>query len=259
MVQIILGIAVILLIAFLVKIKVKVAKNKEPQRRSAFESMLVTMLVKARKESEELAENYRTAEDSKEEGIQKIKDSIKELESEYRKQLRDLLYLSSDIEDNLIPGLKSKPKEYLKKAKEYKDKYSEVSNDSSKKELADTYKKNALMFLDLKERSERRLEKLIKTKDQIKISIDSATAEFESKKYILSDLLSEFQSSISQTISSANYQKSLDIIKSLRKETLDKLRKETAEITAEKKINSSSDIEDGGNDYAKYEDKFNEI
>lgn len=104
-------IAAIVIIALVLWFKFKIAKHKKPEERSAIESMLVTQGVKNRKSLEEAAGAMRTAEISRDEAMQKTKDAITQLDSDFKTELKNLLLNQSKLsaklpQMKLIPGKK---------------------------------------------------------------------------------------------------------------------------------------------------------
>lgn len=227
-------IIVIALIAVVYLIfKYKISMSKPADKRTAVEKIMATVGVAHRQGLEEAAEKIRTPEISRAEGIQKCTDAIRQLERDYESELKSLILKRDTLSENMSK-LEATPNQHLEKAKENKRKMQEAL-DRGENELAETYKQSAYMYLDLKEKAQQRVERSKKFLKDIKVIIEKSNIQYEMKKATLDELLQEFES-MQGNISAAKFNDSLDIIKSLRKETTDKLRAQNAEIEAAEKV-----------------------
>ena len=132
----------------------------------------------------------------------------------------------------------------------------EKAEKEGKTELAKSYKSNAILFLDLKKKAENRITKAEKTIEETDMVIDQSKANYEAKKFILDDLLAEFET-MTGSISSFKFNQSLEVIQSLKRETADKLRSMNAEVEASNVINDTTN--NSGLNEADYEEEFNKL
>lgn len=237
MIGIILTIVVVILIVVLL-VKTKIAKNKEPRNRSALEKILVSMFVSAKKDLEEAADQIRTPEVSKEECLQKIKESIASLMSDYEKQMADLIYHQKRLKEEIIPKLKNKPGQYEGKARIWKKKMEEAQK-SGDTALEKAAKETAINFLSLKKGALERIDRAEKQYRESETVKAVAEATYESRKATLEDIQMEVETSMSSNISAAKFSQSLNMIKALKEETADKLRKQNASIEASNLVSGS--------------------
>lgn len=127
-----------------------------------------------------------------------------------------------------------------------------------RQEVANEYKKNAMMYLDQKNRALERIKRAEKSLEDLEINIDLAQATYEGRKSQLDDILQELES-MHSAISTAKFRANMEMIESLRRETVNKLTEQNAEIEAQNRI---SGIEDSGRNSinsADYEDEFNNL
>lgn len=249
-------IATIVIIALVLWFKFKIAKHKKPEERSAIESMLVTQGVKNRKSLEEAAGAMRTAEISRDEAMQKTKDAITQLDSDFKTELKNLLLNQSKLSAKL-PQMKLIPGKKEGAARNSKKKMEEALA-KGRQEVANEYKKNAIMYLDQKNRALERIKRAEKSLEDLEINIDLAQATYEGRKSQLDDILQELES-MHSAISTAKFRANMEMIESLRCETVNKLTEQNAEIEAQNRI---SGIEDSGRNSinsADYEDEFNNL
>lgn len=247
-------IVVCVILAIVLYFKWKIAKNKPVEQRSSLEKILTALGTKHQKNMEDAANAIRTPEISKEEGLQRCKQAIKDLESDFRVQLAALINRKENLKDQL-PKLKQKPGILQGKALTNKKKMEEAEKEG-KTELAKNYKSNAILFLDLKKKAEARITKAEKTIEETEVVIDSSKASYEAKKFILDDLLAEFET-MTSNISTYKFNQSIEVIQSLKRETADKLRTMNAEIEAGNIINDSNN--DTGINESEFEDEFNKL
>lgn len=248
-------VAICVVIFLIIAFKVKVAKNKPAEQRTAFEKILATLLVKHQMRMDEAANTIRTASISREEGIQKCKEAIRNLETDYKQELANLIRRRDELKDKL-PELKTKPGLNEGKARNNKKKMEEAQAEGQT-ELAEQYKANAMMFLDLKKKALDRIERSEKFLREIKVTIEKSKAQYEMRSALLSDTLAEFESMVGP-ISKARFNTSMEQIQSLRRETVDKIRNQNSEIEAGNMINESGVNETEINSSA-YEDEFNKL
>lgn len=243
---------IILYLIFRFKYKVSISKNAED--RTAFEKILASLAVKHRQNMEEAANTIRTPEISRLEGIQRCKDALNNLESDFKTELASLIKREGDLKEQL-PILKTKPGLNEGKAKTNKKKMEDALA-QGQNELAEQYKKNAMMFLDLKKKSLDRIERTEKFLREVGVTIEKSKAEYEMRRAILDDTLAEFES-MHGPISKARFNTSMELIQSLRRETVDKIRTQNSEIEASNIVSESS-IETNVNS-SDYEDEFNKL
>lgn len=245
----------VVIVLMLLWFKYKVATKKPVEQRSALEKILSAFAVKNRQQMEEAADGIRTPEISREEGIQKCKDAIKQLDMDYKQEYKTLILHRDNLIDKL-PELKKKPGINEGKARTNKKKYEEALA-AGETELAEKYKKNSVMYLELKRRATERITKSEKYVRDIKVSIEMASAEYESRKAQLDDMLQEFES-MHGMISAVKFNNSIELIKSLRRETADKLRAQNAEIEASNRI-TGTDSAVGEVDESEFVDEFSKL
>lgn len=245
---------VVIVLLFLV-FKYKTATSKPVEQRSALEKILSAWSVKNRQRMEEAAEQIRTPEISREEGIQRCKDAIKQLDSDYRKECANLILTRDNLKDKL-PDLKKKPGLNEGKARTSKRKMQECL-DKGQPEVAEKHKKNAIMYLELKSRATERIDKSEKFVRDIEVTLDLSAAEYESRRAQLDDMLQEFES-MHGAISAAKFNTSIELITSLRRETADKLRAQNAEIEASNRI-SGMDSASNNVDETAFSEEFDKL
>lgn len=250
---------VLIIVLGLVWMKFKNAKNKRPEDRSALESIMATVSVNSRKSLEEAAGQLRTAEISKEEGIQKTKDAIAQLDQDFKKQIKDLMVYQSTLSRDL-EVLKSQPSQMEERARASKNRMKAAQDSGKSQEVIALHKKNAIMYLDMKAKAIERISKAEKTLEEIDTTLEVTQATYENRKMILQDLLQEFKS-FNGPISAAKFNSSLDVIKSLKEETVEKLAIQNAEVRASNFISgtNSSEDTDSAVSSGKYEDEFNNL
>lgn len=255
----VLVILVLVIVGMFLWMKLKTAKNKRPEERSAIESIMVSASVKGRKNLEDTADVMRTAEISKEEGIQKTNDAINQLDRDFKKAIKDMMIFQSNISRDL-ENLKAQPKAYEKKARISKKKMQDAKDAGKSETVVSLHKKNAIMYLDMKAKAIERIAKAEKSLEEIETNLEITQATYENKKMILQDLKSEFQS-MTSTISAAKFNDSLAQIQAIKKETVDKLTAQNAEIQAQNYItgvNESSSI-DTAVSSGKYDEEFDNL
>lgn len=252
--SLILVLVVVVVLFLILRFKYKISIRKNAEDRTSFEKILATFAVKHQQRMEEVANTVRTPEISRLEGIQRCKEAIRELEFDFKKELTDLIKRKDDLTDQL-PKLKAKPGLNEGKARKNKKKMEEALS-NGQNDLAEQYKKNAMMFLDLKKKSIERIEKSESFLREIKITIEKSEAEYEMRKAILDDTLSEFES-MHGPISRARFNNSMELIQSLRRETVDKIRTQNSEIEASNIINDNNTSADINS--SEYEDEFNKL
>lgn len=246
----------VVLIAIVLWFKFKIAKNKKPEERSAIESMMVTQGIKNRRSLENAADSMRTAEISREEAIQKTKDAIQQLDYDFKTELKNLLLNQSKLSAKL-PQMKLIPGKKEGAARNSKKKMEEAL-EKGRQEVAEEYKKNAMMYLDQKNRALERVKRAEKSLEDFEINIDLAQANYEGRKSQLDDILQELES-MQSSISTAKFRANMEMIESLRRETVNKLTEQNAEIEAQNRI---SGLEDNGRNSintVEYEDEFNNL
>ena len=240
--------------------KFKSAKNKRPEERSAVESIMVSASVKGRKNMEETADAIRTVEISKEEGIQKTRDAINQLDLEFKKQIKELMLSQSNLSRNLSE-LKEQPAKMEGRAKASKKKMQEAMDAGKSETVIALHKKNAIMYLDMKSKVQERIVKVEKILEEIEANLEITQATYENRKVILQDMLQEFKS-FTGAISAAKFNDSINIIKSLKEETITKLAIQNAEIKANDFIsgtNSETESVDATVSSGKYDEEFEKL
>ena len=241
--------------------KFRRAKNKRPDERTPVESIMVSASVSGRKAMEETADQMRTAEISKEEGIQKTKDAISQLDYDFKKQIKDLMVYESGLSKDL-ETYKAQPSQYESKAKASKKKMQEAQEAGKPEQVVALHKKNAIMYLDMKAKAEGRIKKTEKVLGEIEINLEVVQATYENRKMVLQDMLNEFKS-MNGAISVAKFNDNLAQIQAIKNETIDKLAQQNAEIKASNiisGINSEVEVGSAGNiDEGKYDDEFDKL
>lgn len=231
-------VVVICVLLFLV-FKTKMAKNKEPQRRSALEKILVSMFVSAKRDLDEAADQIRTPEISREECLQRVKKAIADLDQDVKKQMESILYHQKRMKEEILPRLKEKPGQSEGKARINKKKMEDALKDGNQ-DLANIYKNNAIMFLDLKKKGLERIQKVEKQIKETESVQAMALATYESRKATLEDIQMELEAFTAANISTVRFTESMNIINSLRRETADKLRQQNAAIEADNLMGNGS-------------------
>lgn len=247
-------VVILVVIVLWLVFKYKSAKNKPVEDRSSLEKILTALGTKHEKNMEEAANAIRTPSLSRDEGLLRCKKAIKDLNDDFKQQLAALIKRRDDLKDQL-PTLKSKPGILNGKALNNKKKMEQAEKEG-KTELAKSYKSNAILFLDLKKKAENRITKAEKTIEETDMVIDQSKANYEAKKFILDDLLAEFET-MTGSISSFKFNQSLEVIQSLKRETADKLRSMNAEVEASNVINDTTN--NSGLNEADYEEEFNKL
>lgn len=235
-------------------VKIRVARNKPSEQRSAFEKILATLSVKHRENMENAANAIRTPEITKTEAIQKTKDAIRDLENGYRTQLTEMISNKAKLEE-MLPKLKEKPGVWEGKARKAK-------RDSEKEEdpeLKEDYKKNAMLYLSLKSKAAERITKTEKYIKSSKTAITKAQVAYEGKKAILDDMLIDLES-LQAAVLEVRFNQNMEVIRSLQREVVTQLRERNAEIEASNIISGTSDNNITGDvDSSAYEDEFNNL
>lgn len=266
MVTTIIAVTVVILL-FMMWIKAKTASRKEPEQRSALESILVTLFVMHRKNMEEAAETLRTAEISREEGLQKCKDAIRDLNESFTKELTAIKLNKANLKEKVLPELRKKPGYYNGKASEAKKKYEEYKaqaeapgahNPEKILEMAGKYKSQGCKYLAFKKKATDRIEKAEDYIQNIDFTIEETKMTYESHKMELDDLKSELEMMIGN-ISSAKFNESITLIRSIKDETAGKLRAQNAKIEAEQWINGQQAESEGSVSSNEFADDFDKL
>lgn len=227
---------VLVVIAYFI-VKYKVSSSKPANERSAMEKIITSIGVSGKQNLEDVANSMRSPEISRAEGIQKCKGALAQLELDYGNELAALMKKRDDLSVKM-EDLKKRPLALENKAKECKRKM-ENAIANGETELAEEYKKNAMMYLGMKKSAQDRIvssEKFIKN---IKITIEKSQIQYESRRANLEETLQEFET-MHGAISTAKFNNSINMIKSLREETAEKLRAQNAEIEAANIIRNGS-------------------
>lgn len=254
------GLFIVLVLLIILVFKVKIAKNKEPQARSSVEKILVSMFVSVKKNVDDVAEQVRTPEISREECLQKIKEAINSLRSEYEKEMSSLIYHHKRLVEEVIPALKQKPGQYEGKARIWKKKSEEASK-AGDQNLFKVAKDTSINFLSLKKNALDRIEKAEKQAREAESVRAIAEATYESRKAVLEDIQMEVETSLASNISSAKFSQSINMINALKRETADKLRKQNADIEASNLANNNetSISTDSVVNSGQYEEEFDKL
>lgn len=251
-------VVIVCVLAVILWFKYKLAKNKKPEDRSAVETILVSQGVKGRKSLEEAAGQIRTAEISKEEGIQRTKDAIAQLDADYKTEMKNMILHQSKLSEKLNNSFKLEPGKLEAKARSSKKKMEEAQA-AGKAAVAEAHKKNALMYLSQKSKALERIAKTEKTLQDLEVNIELASAAYEGRKGVLQEYLMDFEA-MTTAISAAKFNESMEQIQALRRETVDKLTAQNAEIEADNRISGLSDPGNVSNvDTAAFEDEFNNL
>lgn len=260
-------IALVLLVLIVVlKTKATIASKKQPESRSGFESILVSLFVIHRKNVEETAAAIRTPEISREEGLQKCKDALEDLKNSFERELIAINQSRTNLRDKILPDLKKKPGSYNAMAIKYKKMYQEqiekadapnAINPEKLKALANRYKEQCIRYLSFREKAFSRIEKAEESLQNIEITIEDTKISYDEKRATLEDLQQDLQLMIG-TISTAKFNDNIALIQSIKAETADKLHAENARIEAQNWIQSQ---EDSSNDIveADFTDAFNKL
>lgn len=255
----VLVILVLAIIGMLLWMKFKVARHKRPEERSPIESMMVTASVKGKKNMQEAADAMRTVEVSREEGIQKTNEAINQLDQDFKRAIKDMMVFQSNLSRDLA-NLKAQPKAMEERAKAAKKKMQDAKDAGKSETVVALHKKNAIMYLDMKAKAIERIAKTEKTLEEIETNLEITQATYENKKMILQDMKAEFQS-MTTSISAAKFNDSLAQIQAIKKETVDKLIAQNAEIKAQNYIsgvNESAEI-DTAVSSGKYDEEFDNL
>ena len=259
-------IAVIILIAAL-WLKAKSASRKTPESRTAVESILVTLFVMHRKNLEETASNLRTAEISREEGIQKCKDAIRDLDESFTRELTAIKLNKANLEQKILPELRKKPGYYNGKAQEAKKKYQEYLDQSNAegaknpekiRAMADKYKAQGCKFLAFKKKALDRIDKAEDFLQNIDFTIDETKMTYEERKTALDDMRQDLEMMIG-SISGSRFTESLNLIRSIKEETADKLMAQNARIEAESWVQGVQEEADSAVSASEFTDDFDKL
>ena len=131
--------------------------------------------VKGEKSLEEAAGQIRTAEISKEEGIQRTKDAISQLDADYKTEMKNMILHQSKLSEKLNNSFKLEPGKLEAKARSSKKKMEEAQA-AGKTAVAEAHKKNALMYLSQKSKALERIAKTEKTLQDLEVNIELASA-----------------------------------------------------------------------------------
>lgn len=231
-------IVAIVVVLLLLWVKAKVASKKPVENRSSLDTILVSLFVMGKKNLEETAGMIRTPEISKEEALQKTRAAITDLNNDFRDQVRSLTETKLKIAEVILPTAKKAPGRLVGQAQAAKKKMEKALSEG-KQEVADVYKRNAVQYLAMKKNALERIEKCEKTLNEIETNIELSTAEFEYRRNTLEDVIIELESTVTTSISAAKFNSNMEIINSLRRETADKLRQQSADIQAQQIVSGS--------------------
>ena len=254
----------LLLLAWL---KARAAARKTPESRSSLETILVTLFTLSRRNLAETAATLRTPEVSREEGLQRCSDAIRELNTAYQTELTAILQTKANLAEKILPGLRKKPGYYNGKAQEAKRKYQEYldkaeepgnPNPGRTREMAEKYKQQGCGFLAFRAKALERIDKATGYLQNIDFTIDETKMTYESRKMELDDLRSELEMMIG-SISGAKFEQSMSLIRSLKEETAGKLREQNARIEAESWISGAADEERTGSVSSEYMTDFDKL
>lgn len=243
----------IAIISAVVFFKYKKAMNTPADQRTSIEKILSSIAVSNKKNLEEISEAMRTPEITRTEGIQRCKEELRNLETTYKDELFSLIR-QRENNSKKIEEYEKKPKEYEIKAKEYKEKMIEAEN-RGEKTLAEQYKQNAIMLLDLKKKSEERIVKLHNFLKDLNSAIDLSKVQYERNKLMLEEMLLEFES-MQGKVNMVKFNNCMNTLKSLKNETSEKITEQNAKIETEEYFNQEdmSKI-----NTSEFEEEFNKL
>lgn len=261
------GIIAIVVLIIALWLKAKSASRKTPEQRTAFESIMVTLFVMHRKNMEEAADTLRTPEISREEGIQRCKDAIRDLNDSFQRELTAILQNKANLKDKILPELRKKPGYYNGKAQEAKKKYQEYLDQSNEpgaknpekiRAMAEKYKQQGCKFLAFKKKSLDRIDKAEDFLQNIDFTIDETKMTYEERKTTLDDLKADLEMMIG-SISGAKFGESLTLIRSIKEETADKLRAQNARVEAESWVSGVQEEADSSVVPGEFTDDFDKL
>jgi len=248
-------------------LKAKSGARKTPEQRTAVESILVSLFVMHRKNLEEAAETIRTPEISREEGIQRCKDAVKELNDSFQHELTLILQNKANLKDRILPELRKKPGYYNGKAQEAKKKYQEyleqaeaegAKNPEKIRGMAEKYKAQGCKFLAFKKKSLDRIDKAEDFLQNIDFTIDETKMTYEERKTALDDMRQDLEMMIGN-ISGAKFTDSLNMIRAIKEETADKLRVQNARIEAESWVQGVQEESETSISASEFTDDFDKL
>jgi len=248
-------------------LKAKSGARKTPEQRTAVESILVSLFVMHRKNLEEAAETIRTPEISREEGIQRCKDAVKELNDSFQHELTLILQNKANLKDRILPELRKKPGYYNGKAQEAKKKYQEyleqaeaegAKNPEKIRAMAEKYKAQGCKFLAFKKKSLDRIDKAEDFLQNIDFTIDETKMTYEERKTALDDMRQDLEMMIGN-ISGAKFTDSLNMIRAIKEETADKLRIQNARIEAESWVQGVQEESETSISASEFTDDFDKL
>jgi hypothetical protein len=257
----------VIIVLIMLWLKAKSGARKTPEQRTAVESILVSLFVMHRKNLEEAAETIRTPEISREEGIQRCKDAVKELNDSFQHELTLILQNKANLKDRILPELRKKPGYYNGKAQEAKKKYQEyleqaeaegAKNPEKIRAMAEKYKAQGCKFLAFKKKSLDRIDKAEDFLQNIDFTIDETKMTYEERKTALDDMRQDLEMMIGN-ISGAKFTDSLNMIRAIKEETADKLRVQNARIEAESWVQGVQEESESNISASEFTDDFDKL
>jgi hypothetical protein len=257
----------VIIVLIMLWLKAKSGARKTPEQRTAVESILVSLFVMHRKNLEEAAETIRTPEISREEGIQRCKDAVKELNDSFQHELTLILQNKANLKDRILPELRKKPGYYNGKAQEAKKKYQEyleqaeaegAKNPEKIRAMAEKYKAQGCKFLAFKKKSLDRIDKAEDFLQNIDFTIDETKMTYEERKTALDDMRQDLEMMIGN-ISGAKFTDSLNMIRAIKEETADKLRVQNARIEAESWVQGVQEESETSISASEFTDDFDKL
>lgn len=231
--------------------------KKEATKRNAWEKISASFITMWTKKSNEVADSVRTPEITREEGIQKCQTAIRELDNDYKEEVKCTLMRVEEMKDNL-PALKDKPGYYEGKARKAKKSAEDAKNADKPEEVWKKYEENCYLYLEYRNRARNRVSKVESAIETYQTSLEVAEAVYEGRRATLDDLLEEFKS-MTTAITKAKFTKSLSLINSLRQESVIKLREQRVNIEAENRVAGREDESSISVDRTSLEDDYKNL
>lgn len=248
---------VVVIFVLLLIVKYFTGRNKNANERSALEKIVCSIMVKHKQQMNEVADQVRTVEISREEGIQKCKEAMMRLDLDYKEEVKAAMLRKQEIEDNL-PKLRNKPGYHEGKARIAKGKRDEAKKAGKSEAICKAHEDNAYLHLELKAKAVDRIKRSEKYHDELEASIEVAQATYEGRRATLDDLLAEFES-MTTAISASRFNTSISLIKSLREESITKLREQRVEVETQNLISGNEEESTASIDKSRYADELESL
>jgi len=242
MLQIIISVLVIILLILV--FKYFTGKNKPSDQRGSLEKFACTIFTIFRGNINDATNSLRTATVMKQEAMAEVEDAINKLNASFKTGQTEMRIACENLEKTILPNLKDQPGKLEAKARQAKKDY---ENSVAKGHPIEQYKKNAMMFIKMKNQAFINIDKSEKNLEKLKVSIETSKAEYDANITELNMIKTELATTVD--IPRAELNSSLDRIQSLQTElnnrmNLDRISAEVSSEMRESDLSSSSDSND---------------